>query len=206
MIELGTAPGRTFADLIAELRAAAPNVAIVAVCALQADSVRAAVRAGIEDLLFYDEMAHSGWNVIREARSRTLRQHVMVLVRVGTHPPGLLRTAMLSALESATCVRTAHSLARLAGCTRATLYRAASGPAARSHASNVREVLDWIALTWCLAIKRRDLSWQVVAQRAGMDSRTLRALSLRLTGMSLAALEEPGHPTFFEAVRRWTLP
>jgi hypothetical protein len=205
VLELGLLNGAQFADGVRLLRIAAPGIAIVAVAPLKACAVRDAVRAGVDDFIAFEALEAEGWQVIREARVRTLRQQVISLVRSARSLGDALREAMIQAIDADGTPRTAAELAQLSRVSRTTLYRSTTSESSPGNGGRlVREVLDWIALVHCVSRKRRDLSWKAVASEVGIDLRTLRAIARRRTGGMLTELEEPGHARLLGACREWT--
>lgn len=205
VLELALHDGAMFADRVRLLRIAAPGIAVVAVAPLHASAVRCAVRAGVDDFIALEALNAEGWQVIREARARTLRQQVISMVRSSSLLCDALREAMILAIDSDSLPRTAAALAQLSGSSRTTLYRSAASGASPGHGGRlVREVLDWIALTHCVSKKRRDLYWDAVAGDVGIDLRTLRAIARRRVGCTLTELDTPGNARLLRACREWT--
>jgi len=205
VLELDLPDAARFSERVRMCRAIAPDIAIVAVAPLHADSVRCALRSGVDDFVAVDAVSVEAWHVIDSARARTLYNQVVHMVRSSIHLRGPLCEAMIISMESGTLPRSSAALARSLGISRSKLYRAvtsASLSGTGEHA--IRAVLDWIALTHCVARKRRNLSWDAVARQVGVDLRTLRTMARRRIGVSLTELEGPGHRTFLDACRHWT--
>jgi DNA-binding NarL/FixJ family response regulator len=205
VLELTVPDGEVFVDQVRSLRRVAPGVAVVAVAPLQTSAVRYAMRAGVDDFVSFETLDGEAWQVIREARARTLRQEVISLVRSAGRLSEDLRDAMIRAIDSDKMPRTAAALALLSRLSRTALYRSTtSGSSTKSRGRVVREVLDWIALVHCVSRKRRDLSWDAVARAVNTDIRTLRAIARRRTGLTLVELQEPGRAKLLDECRKWT--
>jgi hypothetical protein len=194
-----------FVEKVRSLRSVAPGVAVVAVAPLHTSAVRYAMGAGVDDFVSFETLEEEGWQVIREARARALRQQVISLVRSTGHLSDDLRDAMIRAINSDKLPRTAAALALLSRLSRTALYRStASGSSTKNGGSVVREVLDWIALVHCVSRKRRDLPWEAIVREVGIDLRTLRAIARRRTGLALTELQEPGSAKLVDECRKWT--
>lgn len=188
------------------LRSMHPLTPIIVVTNGDLENARRLVGLPIDAVVWIDRVATEFWRISKEVRAAHSLERMAGEIEAAVHLPTQLRYAMSIALRTVPPPSSVAALADLAGCHRSTLSAqwADVTEKATSSAMSSPRLLDfvaWLVLLHALGRKPRNRKWSVVADDCDIHVRTLRRLSLRLTGLQLRDLENSNRERAVNAFR-----
>ncbi len=145
----------------------------------------------VDELLSWDDCPTRLPSTVARLASRLPRRRLAATFRSNPQVPAAIRKALARACASERPPRTVKELAAETGRHRSTLWSQWTGVRQRTSSPlRLQDLIDWILLLCVLEKRHNGQKWLSATLELGIDERTLRRLSNRLTGRSPSQLTD----------------
>ena len=173
------------------LRHFAPDLRIVVATARDADNCRLLVGTGVDDVVWEQDLPKS-FEGLRSPDATAFLKRLARRVDDEVDIDVRLRRALHHLLTQPPPVPSVTELASVAGCSKTTLWRAASRATGAHSGRMLETAARWTLVLHAVALKRSGRPWPVIAKRVGVHVDTLSRTATNLTGCTLSTLAARG--------------
>jgi hypothetical protein len=162
---------------------------MVLITTREADNVRRAQKAGIDEIVWISEIECELGAAFRRVQCQTSLLSLAEVVKQNKNLSPELKHALGCLFEAKQPVRTICELANLAGCHRTTLWRHWND--LNCARLRLQDVIDWTLLVHAISLKRPYRKWSAVSEALQLHQHTLNRIAQRRIGARLSAVRRP---------------